>query len=247
MRHFYWKLLIICFWSSALFALPPLKVAVSHFSPPFVVQGANNKLTGFDIVLMTHICQVIKRECVFVPMDFASIIPATAARTTDVGIDDITITLERYRLVNFSVPYMTSEARFLARKPLGQKALFNLLSNKPNIGVEAGTIFENEIKNMANIKNPNVTVYKDSNDMIAALSNGSLDLVLQDNPTSIYWQNHSANALFAVGKPFIFGNGLGIAINKNETLLLQEINTAIQAYQKTAEFKQIYNMYFGQF
>ncbi|KTC83454.1 putative amino acid ABC transporter, periplasmic binding protein [Legionella cincinnatiensis] len=41
----------------------PLVVATEIFNPPFIMQGANNQLFGFDIEMLEDICQIIHREC----------------------------------------------------------------------------------------------------------------------------------------------------------------------------------------
>lgn len=228
-------------------ALDPLRVAVSQFLPPFVIQGANHELSGYDITLMNYICKTLNRKCTYKPMANNDILMSVANNTVDVGIGALTITLERYKLVNFSIPYLLSESRFITNKKLAAVPFsLPILSNK-TIGVEEGTLFGRQLLQMLQIKNPNIVLFHDVTQIISALNDGSIDAALVDNSTALYWQNHSSGALYAVGKPYLFGFGLGIAVNQNNTVLTQAINLVILQYQQTNEFKQMYNMYFGGF
>lgn len=248
MRKWTFIYLLLCgFYSTTFAELAPLRIAVPQFLPPFVIQGAHHKLSGYDIALMSYICKILHRKCQFIPTDNHQILEKVASNDVDVGIGAITITLERYKLVNFSIPYLLSESRFITNKKLSSLPFkLSNLSNK-TIGVEEGTLFTRQILQMLEIKKPNIIPFQSVNQIIAALNEASIDAALLDNSTAIYWQNHSSGALYAIGKPYLFGFGLGIAINHADSVLTQAINLAILEYQKTDEFKALYNMYFGGF
>lgn len=221
----------------------PLRVGITHFLPPYVIEGAHHELSGFDVLIIQQICHIIKRRCQFVPMNLAEIIPAVAAHKVDVGMGALTITLERFRWVNFSVPYLLSEARFLGKKNLTTQKFDTEFLQKKSIGVDEGSLYRQQLEQMH--LNATIVNFKDDNSIIAALNDDKIDLALVDNPTAIYWQNHSANQLATLGKPFTVGLGLGIAISRDDIALTQLINKAILQYQKTPAFKQLYRIYFG--
>jgi polar amino acid transport system substrate-binding protein len=223
---------------------PPLRVAVVQFLPPYVMRGMNNELDGFDIGLMNYVCKTIQRDCIYTPMPIDQILTSVANHDTDVGIGALTITLVRYKIVNFSIPYMLSESRFLGTKASTTTPILQQLTQSKKIGVTSGSVFAQEMQLLSQM-NSQVIPYNNNEDLIDALINGSIDLALVDNSTALYWQNYSSGTLFAIGKPFTFGFGLGIAINRDETQLNEAINTAILDYEKTPEFKQLYYTYFG--
>lgn len=244
-----WIGLIILTTASALtnaqaLSGPPLRVAVSHFLPPYVSQSASKDLTGFDIIFMNKICELIHRRCVYITMETNRVLPAIAAGKADLGIGTLKITLSGYKMVNFSIPYMLSQSRFIGSKKLANVP-FNLHAfNGKKIGVGEGGLFGTQVRAMKNFK-PKIVKFKYNADMIEALSSGAIDIAIVDNPTAIYWQNHSSGEIIALGKPFNYGFGLGIAVNQAYPELIPKINQAIETYQTTSAFKQLYQMYFS--
>lgn len=226
-------------------SLPTLRIGVPHFYPPFVMQGMNKELFGFDILMMTQLCNIMQRSCVFVPMSTDQLITAVAKHNVDLGMGALTITLDRYRMVNFSIPYMLSSARFLEKIPTKNQK--HLSYQHQRIGVKRGSSFSLDLArlNAMGSMNEIIVPFKHQNEMIAALSKGSIDLVLLDNATALYWQNHSGNKLHAVGSPFLLGFGLGIAVNKSEPMLTSQLNQSILAAQQTSAFRQLSEIYFG--
>lgn len=234
-------------WTSILFAEgPPLMIGIERFLPPFIMQGASNEFYGFDIELMNRLCQLISRTCQFKIMRFDELLNAVSSGNIDVAISAITITAERAKIVTFSLPYMLSDSRFLQKKqPHDKKFTLDLFNNK-KIGVKAGSIFEDQIMSMG-IKNPLIKKYEGVDDLLSALSDDSVDYIFLDNPTALYWAANSSGAMVTIGEAYLYGNGLGIAINSNDTALLNAINNALLTYQNSEEYKANYNRYFSQF
>ncbi|ARG98836.1 transporter substrate-binding domain-containing protein [Legionella micdadei] len=243
---------IACFICGILFATfahpqnEPLKIAVNGFAPPFVMQSGNKQLYGFDISMMTSICKILKRSCQFQAMRFQDLIPAVESKKVDVAVGSIIITPERSTHVNFSLPYLISHSRFLGPKNLaGQPFSFQMLNNK-TIGVEKGSIFTDEISDMG-VRNPSIISYSRNVDVVDALNNGDVDIALMDDPTAKYWEIESSGSLIALGQPFVYGFGIGIAVNREQITLLEQINKALIQYQNSNDFKQNYDRYLKQF
>lgn len=223
-------------------ATEPLKVGTTQFTYPFVIQGGNHQLFGFDIAMMTYICATLQRKCEYHIMKFDELLPAVASKKIDVAVNSITITPERAEIVNFSTPYLVSETRFLAQENMSQTPFSVKLLSTSKIGGLTGTITKEEIVSLG-VDKPDITYFNEEGNMIEALNAGHIDLALVDEPTAAYWAAHSAGALIAFGKPIKYGFGLGIAVNKDETDLLKAINAALLKYQSSKNFKIDYAMY----
>ena len=239
---------VLCLWCicniTYAYEEQPLRVAVPHFLPPYVIEGANKKLSGFDISLIANLCAKIGRRCVFLPMAISDVIPAIARNEADLGIGAMTITLERYQYVNFTIPYMLSESRFIGKKSL-DSSTFDLNKFKDQkIGIQKGGVQRQELK-LLNIKNDNIVSFVSTNNIIDALNNDEITLALIANPVAIYWQNYSSNTIHTLGKPLTYGLGVGIAVNKNLPILAKQIDNAILLFQQTQIYNQLYQMYFG--
>lgn len=221
----------------------PLKVGITNFSPPFVMRGANKEAYGFDVDMMTFICKALNRPCEFQIMRFNELIPAVNNNTVDVAIGSITITGERAKIVNFSLPYLLSYARFLEKKSDNPPPFTLEALNGKTIGIVAGSIFADQIKHME-IKDPVIKDYDKIEELLEALSSEKVDAILLDSPTSAYWEANSSGAFMKVGPPYLYGYGLGIAANPT---VVSDINKAIIQYQSSPDFKLNYNKYISPF
>lgn len=89
-------------------ALPPaisksgvLKVATSLQWPPFDFQGENGAPDGFDIRLVKLLADKLGVRAQFDDVKFPSIVPGVSSGRYDIGVDQIGITPERLKVVDF--------------------------------------------------------------------------------------------------------------------------------------------------
>lgn len=236
------------YFSSTLFAadLPVLNIGTESFNPPFVMQGSKKEIYGFDIDTMNTLCKMMHRTCQYHVMRFDELIDAVAKKQIDMAISSITITPERARIVNFSLPYMLSYSRFVT-SPTVKAEPFNLeFLNGKRIGLESGTIFPQQLAAMG-VKNPKLKMYTTVSDQLTGLNKGEVDIILLDNPTANYWASNSSDTFKLAGPAYMYGYGLGIAVNPGEGALLSALNQALLQYQNSAEYKQNYDKYLLEF
>jgi polar amino acid transport system substrate-binding protein len=228
---------------------PPLNVGIQSFIPPFSMQGAEHEVYGYDIDMMISLCKIIHRTCEFRIMKFNQLLASVKDHKIDVAISTITITPERSKIVSFSLPYLLSYSRFLTSAPatieLTKNFTLNLLNNS-KIGILSGAIFYDQIKSMG-IQNPTIRLYDSVDLVLDALGKKEVDFILLDNPTAVYWEANSNGAFVKVGPPFMFGFGIGIAVNKNEPALLEALNQALLQYQASKEYTLNYDKYLKEF
>ncbi|AUH73261.1 arginine ABC transporter substrate-binding protein [Legionella sainthelensi] len=243
-RRWIQLLFIFSFSISFSYAEPlrSLTVATEIFNPPFIMQGANNQLFGFDIEMMEDICKTIHRHCQYHSGFFENTIISTIEQhEADIGVASITITLDRSQRVSFSIPYLPSEAQYLALKKWATVPFSKDVFNGKKIGIQVGTLFEKVI-NDSGFSNVEIVNYRSTPKLIEALSNGDIDFILQDALSAQYWATQMP--VFApFGKAFSIGYGFGIVVNKTDNELLQQINNALLEFEKNGEFKRTYNRY----
>lgn len=220
----------------------PLQVAVTPFTPPFSFKTSSNNYYGFDISLMLEVCQILKRECIFKSMEFDKLLNEVANNRSPVAISSITITPERLKTVNFSKPYIPSECSFLTHKKNDHHPFDLTFLDRQRFGIVRGNIFEEVIRSLG-VNNAPVIRYRDNHALIDALNRNNVSMIMLDTPAAFYWQMQSKGMFKTFGKPFKCGYGIGIAINKDNTELLQEINNAIDLYHQSEAFKTDYNRY----
>ena len=86
--------------------------------------------------------------------------------------------------------------------------------------------------------------------MRQALKKGAIDAIFGDGVSLMFWLNGSASNKCCkyAGGPFgesrFFGEGVGIAVRKNNTQLLKIINYGLDRVQKSGKFHQIFLKFF---
>ncbi|MFJ1269775.1 transporter substrate-binding domain-containing protein [Legionella lytica] len=235
-------------FSSALFAedLPVLNIGTENFNPPFVMRGSKNEIYGFDIDTMNALCRIMGRTCHYHIMRFDALLEAVASKQIDMAMSSITITPERAKVVNFSLPYLLSYSRFVTTPKVKTEPFTLELLNGKRIGLETGTIFEQELNTMG-VKNPKIKYYITVSDQLTGLNRGEVDIILLDNPTANYWAANSSDTFKLAGPPYMYGYGLGIAVNPGQGALLTALNQALLQYQGSPEYKQNYDKYLLEF
>lgn len=241
-------LITFVFFLSPLYAEgEPLDIGMESFNPPFAMQGGDHGSYGYDVDMMLSLCKIMQRTCQFHVMRFDKLLKAVVEKKIDIAVNSLTITTDRLKIVNFSLPYLLSYSRFLTNKSTNVPQTFNLdlLSDK-TIGIEVGSIFSEQINTMG-VKNPTIKLYDTTQLLLEGLGRKEIDFILLDNPTAVYWEANSVGAFVKVGPPFLFGFGIGIAVNKNNPNLLQSINKALLQYQASTDFKTTYDRYLKEF
>ncbi|PWY54544.1 arginine ABC transporter substrate-binding protein [Legionella qingyii] len=240
------QIAFICFTSSLFAQGEPLNVGIESFDPPFVMQGTHNEAYGFDVDMMNSLCKIMNRTCAFHVMRFAQLIDAVANQKLDVAVSSITITSDRAKIINFSLPYLLSYSRFLERKTIAKENFSLDLLNTKTIGIESGTVFLDQLTEMG-VKNPKIKEYPDIDDQLSALARGDVDIILMDNATAVYWASNSSDSFKLIGPPYMYGNGYGIAVNPADPDLLTQLNQALVQFQNSEDYKLNYNKYLFEF
>lgn len=223
-----------------------LHVGINYFSPPFVYPSGGNGFSGFDVSMMVYICNRMHRICRFHTMRFDELLANVQNGTIDVAVSALTITYQRSKYVNFSNPYLLSSSRFLGSVAYKNQKINHDFFKGKTIGIKKGTIFAKQIQRLG-LDGVKIKPYSQDNQLIDALSQNRVDLILTDNETAVYWQNHSSGNLISLGSPMKYGYGYGIAMNKKEPELIRSINMALKRYHRSMQFRSNYTTYIASF
>ncbi len=236
--------LLICFLNP-LHAVenPPLRVAVVAFSPPFVMQSANQHFYGFDIALMEYVCKKMNRRCEYMPMAFNALFEALETEKADVAVGGIIMTVKRSERVPFSTPYLVSKAQFIGTAEANVKLPFQLTSlADKRVGVLNDGAFEHMIQFMEG-KKPTLVTFDTDTALIHALNLNQMSVALLSAPKARYWRSNSSGTFKKIGAPFPIGFGFAIAVNPKTPALVEKLDNALLHYQQDAAFKKNYDMY----
>ncbi|WP_373819426.1 transporter substrate-binding domain-containing protein [Glaesserella sp.] len=206
--------------------------------PPFELTNEKGEIIGFDVDIANAICKEIQATCHFKSQSFDALIPSLIKGRGgfDAAISAIDITEARAKQVAFTHPYYESSASFIAVKGKTD------LASAKTVGVQNGTTYQQYAN--AEAKQYTAKSYASLQDAILDLKNGRIDIIFGD--TDVLRDMFDKNPeLGFVGERVTdkryFNNGLGIAVNKSNTALVESLNKGIAAIKQNGEYQKIYD------
>lgn len=226
-----------------------IRFAMEATYPPFESIDTEGEITGFDVDIAKSICEKINATCSFVNSPWDSLIPGLKLGKFDAVISALAITSKREQQVAFSQPYYFDTASFVAAESDPIDPTLEGLKGK-SVGVQGGTAMENYMRGFYKNGGVDVKNYASITDAFLDLKSGRIDAVLADTPIAKSWIASLVEPDYKIiGEPIsdstYFGSGLGIAINKKNTDLLQKINQGLNAIKEDGTYDKLVKKYFG--
>lgn len=206
--------------------------------PPFEFTNEKGEIIGFDVDVANAICSVIQANCQFKAQAFDALIPSLIKGRGgfDAAISAIDITEARAKQVAFTDSYYDSSASFIALK--GKKDL----ETAKTVGVQNGTTYQQYVN--AEAKQYASKSYASLQDAILDLQNGRIDLIFGDTDVLRDILTKASDAEFVgekVTDKRYFNNGLGIAVKKSNTELVESLNKGLATIKANGEYQKIYD------
>ena len=199
-------------------AAKPLKMITEATFPPYeFLRG--QEIVGLDVEICRAVAKKMNRPFAVDSVDFDSVIPAVISGKADLAAAGITITEDRKKNVDFSVPYVKTGIVVIYKKSSPFKDKAQLKGKK--VGVQAGTTSETFVLEQLK-QEPERT--KSPAEAVAALKSGRVDFVIADiDPAKNCVKGEADLAL----SDFITSEEYAIAIKKGQPALLKAINETI--------------------
>ncbi|AWK15245.1 ABC transporter substrate-binding protein [Candidatus Fukatsuia symbiotica] len=230
-----------------------VRVAVFDSNPPFgYVDPLTKKLVGYDVDIAEAIAKALSVE-LKLPVESiklelratnpANRIPLLKSKKVDLIAANFTITREREKEVDFSLPYFATGQKFIARKgvlktPEDIKQL--------RIGADKGTV--QEITLREHYPMAKVISYDDTPIAFAALRNGNVQAITQDDAKLVGLLGNipvAQKADFEISPFSITKEYQGVAAAKGEKRLIEFINRTLIKLEEDGDALNIYNRWFG--
>lgn len=207
--------------------------------PPFeyIEQG---KIVGFDIDLLNEVAKIIGKKVEFKNMAFDSLLIAMQTGKINCIISGMTATDERRKHVNFSTPYFSSKQSVIVQADSDIKNFEDL--NNRKIGVVIGYTGDMVVTDMYK-DTASITRYEATGQAIMAITTKKVDAIVLDmEPAKEYVAN---NPGLIVLDTALAEEDYSIALPKDNTILLNEINNALEEMRKNGTYQKIYEKYFN--
>lgn len=211
---------------SAFAAAKKIVVATDATWPPMEMVDKDKKIVGFDIDFMNEVAKAAGFTVEFKNTAWDGIFAGVEAGKYDAIISSVTITEERQKKYDFSMPYIDAGQILIVPKAEKGVKLADLKGKK--IGAQIGTTGAMEVKK---VKGVELKTYDEVGLAFEDMAAGRIGGVVCDEPTAIIYALQKAeykDKFKIVGKPFT-KEAYGIVVKKGNKELVDLLNKGIKA------------------
>jgi polar amino acid transport system substrate-binding protein len=194
------------------------------------------------------ICEELKLACTIQPRRWDNLLDALEAKEGDAVIASLKETAATRERARFTAPYYLTPARFVTIAGARTYDVRPEALGKVTVGVEAGSAHEAFLR--AFFPNVTLTTFPDREQLMASLVAGQFELAFGDAIGMASWINGQKNRDCCVfqGGPYLepkyFGDGIGIAVRREDDSLRQTLNWALQRLDERGVMTELYLKYF---
>lgn len=210
--------------------------------PPFAYIDKDGKPAGFDVEALDWIAQEMGFKVQHKAIDWDAIIPTLTAHKIDLIASGLSVTEERKKQIDFTIPYWEIKQVMVVKKD-AQLTVDQVLSNGNKVGVQRGTSEAKWMKENLIDKGKNFElVYYDSGPLAAedVLNGRIIAACMDDAPAHEVVREKPLKILGTFGMPeetFAYG------VRKGDTELLQLLNEGLQKLMKSPKWQELKQKY----
>lgn len=220
-----------------------LVMATNAEFPPYEYKEGE-EFKGIDVELAEAIAEKLGKKLVIEDVPFGSIVSGVNTGKYDIGMAGLTVTDERKLEVNFSKSYATGVQVVIVKEGSAIKSLDDLAGENVKIGVQqdtTGHIYASDTPENGGYGEDHVIPYTNGAAAVAALVADKVQAVIIDNePAKAYV---AANEGLTILEAKWLTEDYAIAINKEDTQLLADIDAALDALIADGTVQRIIDKY----
>jgi polar amino acid transport system substrate-binding protein len=211
-------------------------VATDATWPPMEYVDEEKNIVGFDIDILNAIAKEGGFEVEFINQAWDGIFAGLDAGKYEAIISSITITEERKKTMDFSLPYVNVGQILVVKKDNNLTKLAEFEGKK--VGAQISTTGALEVR-----KNNKISAkeYDEIGLAIEDLANGRIDAVVCDNPTAANYvlQNQKYKPILKMAGDIFTTEHYGIAVKKGNTEVLELLNIGIKNVKEKGIDKEL--------
>jgi polar amino acid transport system substrate-binding protein len=220
-------------------------IAVENAYIPFnFIDEATGEAVGFDYDVMNEVCARINCTPEYIQTTWDALLIGVAAGEFDVGASGITITEERDRTVDFSIPVVSTAQVLLMRIDESRFASVQDFIDTPDLvlGTQRGTTNYDLALELVGIER--IIAFDEFGPTIQALVNGDVDAVIIDSTSGQGYVGENAELLTIINEP-LTSDFLGYAFAEGSDLVAP-FNAALQSMTDDGTLAAISATWFGE-
>lgn len=226
-----------------------LRLGTEGAYPPFNYVTPEGKVAGFDIDIGLELCKRIGAECEVVAQDWDGIIPGLIAKKYDFIIASMFITEERKQQVAFTEPYYKAAMTHVVPKDSDITEFTDESLKGKVVGAQAGTTQGDYAVQM--YPDADVRLYPTQDEASLDMASGRLDVMVGDMLPLLDFveKTEDGKCCKLAGEPItdpaFVGEGVGIALRKEDNDLRERLNKALDEIRADGTYKAINDKYFS--
>ncbi|MFG1351565.1 transporter substrate-binding domain-containing protein [Xanthobacter autotrophicus] len=222
-----------------------LIVAIDVSHPPYGMLDDKAKETGSDVETAKLLAKDLGVALEVVPVSGANRVPSLLANKVDVVIASFSITPERKKVVDYSVPYGVIPVVVSAPKATAIKSPADLAGK--SIAVARGTTADIELSRTIKEAKVAATIvrYEDEATAVTALATGQQDLIAAALSTANTVAEQNPGKTLEV-KLEMAAYPMAVGLRKTDPELKAYVDAWVKANLANGELNTIYKKYFGQ-
>lgn len=217
-----------------------LYMATEGTFPPYEYYDGD-KLVGIDVEVAGAIAEKLGMKLEVVDIAFDSIVSGVQAGKYDMGMAGMTVNEERLEQVNFSDSYSTGIQVVIVKEGGKVQSLDDMGAEGVIIGTQSGTT--GFMYASSDFGDEKVKGFTKTTDAVAALINGQVDCVMLDNEPAKALVAANPDAGLSILDTAYTVEDYAIAINKQNTDLLNQVNTALAELKADGTLQGIIDKY----
>ena len=225
-----------------------IRFLTSDDYPPLNFAREDGTLTGFNVEIARAVCDELGMGCTIQARRWDTLMDSLQTGKGDAVIASMAATAVTRSEADFSQPYYQTPARFAVRKGSSPSALTVSALAGQTVGVVSGSSHEAYLNTFFPGVKPKL--YPNVSALEAALGAAEIYIAFGDGLTFAIWlnDNSSKDCCEFRGGPYCesryFGEGVGVAMRKDDSELLQAVNWALARLVSRGIYSEIYLKYF---
>lgn len=216
-----------------------LRVAIDLSAPPYGMKNEAMKEVGSDVETATLLAKDLGVKLEIVPTTQANRIPFLLTNKADIVISSLSITPERAKVIDFSIPYAVIQSVIGAPKDAAIKEMKDLAGK--TVVTARGTTNDLNVTKLAPA-GTNIVRFENDATAITAITSGQAN-IFSTAPSIIAALNNKDPAKALDIKVVMSTSKMGIGVAKNNSELKEKINELVRQNLKNGELNTIFKKY----
>lgn len=216
--------------------------------PPFNFYDEDGVLVGFNVDVARAICLELSTACDIKVRPWGELFLALKRGEADAVIASHAVTPQALAQVDFTDRYFHTPGRFVGKRDAEKVEITPDGLYGKRIEVAKGTTHEAYLR--AFFRGSSIMLYENVDLARDALIQGKVDFVFDDGISLAFWLHGTASrsCCETKGGPYLepkyFGDGVAIAVPKNDPQIKTLINQALTRLRENGRFQELVERYF---